>query len=35
MENILVWLLTKPIMGGKRDGYNGIRHYAIEFINKI
>jgi len=35
MESILAWPFTKPIVGGKRDGYNGTRHYAIEFINKM
>jgi len=35
MENTLTWPFTKPTMGDKRDGYNGTKHYVIEFINKM
>jgi hypothetical protein len=35
MINILALPLTKPVMGDNRDGYNGIKHCAIDFINKM
>jgi hypothetical protein len=35
MESTFAWSLTKPIMGDKKNGYNGTMHYAIEFINKM